>query len=628
MANNMANKRWFLFFCLVGLLMGSVVYTQQTLAASIEQSTIPLPSDTPTATPTDPNLPPQFTPTPTNTPTLISTGLPTATPLATPIPPQPTSTPASTGGADQSCTRNPWRFTTNMTTKRLYHAAVAVNGNLYALGGHEYPGVERALINADGTLDLWQRVNFMVMPRGELAAVAHGGYIYALGGVNGSAIAATEFAQVQPDGSLSAWQLTSAMNQPRSHFAAVAANGYLYAIGGDNQTPATVERARFNADGTLGAWEMINQMNYQRRSRNAAVINNFVYVVGDSTTSGQADSIERAALNADGSLGVWQVVGALSVNRFYSSMVATSEFIYLFGGYTSAVNYNTVLQLPVRPDGSIGPALFLDAMHFARQGPVAVAVNGNVYLLGGGDFRGANTEESVEWTSLAALAIPRDYGVSINQGALFTNQTDVTLAISGRTSAVEMQVSNDGGFAGAHWEPCRATKAWQITRFGSSILPRTVYVRYRDAQGAVSSVVQDDIILDVTAPSGSVEIAPLAPRQQRGVVQIVHPASLKQTDNVANRLYLPMIATSRSNCPQTGTPTVSLQLNAQDDVSGVKDMLISNTTTFTCADWQSYAATQAWYVPSGATTTVYVKFRDNAGNVSAVVQDTVTLPVK
>lgn len=616
----MSNKSWLLLFYLIGIVVLSAYSAQQTFAAATRQGTIPLPEDTPTVTGT-----------PSPTPTLISTGLPTATPLATPIPPQPTSTPAPTGGADQSCTRNPWRFTTNMTTKRSYHAAVAVNGNLYALGGHEYPGVERALINADGTLDLWQRVNFMVMPRGELAAVVHGGYIYALGGVNGSAIAATEFAQVQPDGSLSAWQLTSAMNQPRSHFAAVTANGYLYAIGGDNQTPATVERARFNADGSLGAWEMVNQMNYQRRSRNAAVINNFVYVVGDSTTSGQADSIERAALNADGSLGAWQVVGALSVNRFYSSMVATSEFIYLFGGYTSAVNYNTVLQLPVRPDGNIGPALFLDAMHFDRQGPVAVANNGYVYVLGGGDFRGANTEESVEWASLAALEIPRDYGVSINEGALFTNQTAVTLAISGRTSAAEMQVSNDGGFAGTAWEPCRATKAWEITSFGNSILPRTVYVRYRDAQGSVSSVVQDDIILDVMAPSGSVEIVPLTNPPQRAAGQRTYAPRSSPTDQKlgsANRLYLPVVATGRNNCPAPGTSNVSLRLNAQDDVSGVKDMLISNTTNFTCADWLPFAATQTWSVPTGAATTVYVKFRDNAGNISAVVQDTVTMPVE
>lgn len=96
----------------------------------------------------------------------------------------------------------------------------------------------------------------------------------------------------------------------------------------------------------------------------------------------------------------------------------------------------------------------------------------------------------------------RNNGVTINNGSLFTNATAVTLSITGQTGVMEMAVSNDGGFAGAAWEPCRATKDWMITSFGNSILPRTVYVRYRDAQGAVSSVVQDDIILDVTAPSG------------------------------------------------------------------------------------------------------------------------------
>lgn len=102
-------------------------------------------------------------------------------------------------------------------------------------------------------------------------------------------------------------------------------------------------------------------------------------------------------------------------------------------------------------------------------------------------------------------------------------------------------------------------------------------------------------------PLAGVDIVPLTSVQHRGGGQAIHPAfpvPMQQTTNLANPLYLPLIATSRSNCPQTGTPTVTLQLDAQDDVSGVKDMLISNTTSFTCADWLPFAASQIWYVPS------------------------------
>ena len=69
-----------------------------------------------------------------------------------------------------------------------------------------------------------------------------------------------------------------------------------------------------------------------------------------------------------------------------------------------------------------------------------------------------------------------------------------------------------------------------------------------------------------------------------------------------------------------------LRLSAQDDVSGVADMMISNQASFSSAVWETYVTPKDWYVPQGATTTVYVKFRDHAGNVSEVATDSVTIP--
>ncbi|MCB0125471.1 MAG: hypothetical protein KDE31_31965, partial [Caldilineaceae bacterium] len=266
--------------------------------------TIPDPNATPTATPTELS---------TATPTATPTTLPTATAFPTPIAPQPTSTAAPTGGDQQPCTYNPWRFTTNMTTKRFDHALVSANNFLYALGSYEYGGVERAAINADGTLGLWQRETLMIYSRHAPAAVAHGDYLYVLGGAGNAE--STEYAALHADGSVGSWQQSASMVKPRWYFAAVTANGYLYAIGGDNETPATVERAPINANGSLGAWELISTMNFERHSRNAIVIDGFIYVVGDSQNAGQTDSIERAALNPDGTLGNWQVVGSLPVGR-------------------------------------------------------------------------------------------------------------------------------------------------------------------------------------------------------------------------------------------------------------------------------------------------------------------------
>ena len=149
-----------------------------------------------------------------------------------------------------------------------------------------------------------------------------------------------------------------------------------------------------------------------------------------------------------------------------------------------------------------------------------------------------------------------------------------------------MKVSNDGGFAGAVWQECVSPLPWTITQYGTARIPRVVYIKFRDGAGIISSTYSDDIILDVTAPTGTVQLQPLVQRQP----------------------------CAPADCPHT----VLLSLSATDDASGVGSMQIGDEPAFLNRPWQAYAASLAWYLPAGRTT-VYVRFRDNAGNVSSVV---------
>jgi hypothetical protein len=201
----------------------------------------------------------------------------------------------------------------------------------------------------------------------------------------------------------------------------------------------------------------------------------------------------------------------------------------------------------------------------------------------------------------------------------------VTLGIGARQFTQQMQVSNDGGFSGAVWEPYASSKAWQITQYGSYVIPRVVYVRYKDLGGSISSNYQDDIILDVTAPTGTVEAIPLASNLRTWGSAPMTVASLPApaigvTESYTYTVYLPFVRKDT-----TGPANITLQLSAQDDVSGVADMLISNAAGFDSAGWEPYATAKAWYVPPG-TATIYVEFRDNAGNVSEVFSDSINMP--
>ncbi len=105
--------------------------------------------------------------------------------------------------------------------------------------------------------------------------------------------------------------------------------------------------------------------------------------------------------------------------------------------------------------------------------------------------------------------------VSINAGSLYTTNRNVTLTLSatdtgpGRTcpgtypimcNVAEMQFSLNGT-AWNDWEPAATSKAWQ---FASGDGQKTIYARYKDQAGNVSSPYSTYIALDTVPPSSSI----------------------------------------------------------------------------------------------------------------------------
>jgi photosystem II stability/assembly factor-like uncharacterized protein len=228
----------------------------------------------------------------------------------------------------------------------------------------------------------------------------------------------------------------------------------------------------------------------------------------------------------------------------------------------------------------------------------------------------AGTESGI-W-KYALVSGPADYSISINDGALFTNQTAVSLALTAPPGTTQMIIGNDGGFSGASWEPFASQKSWEITSVGAYVLPRIVYAKFR-TNGQTSGLYQDDIVLDVTAPTGTVEITttngsavlPLSPQLA---------TNLAFTDNLTYTIYLP--ATAKAFRP--GFVQIGLILSASDDLSGVGQMLIGNDANFTDAQWEMVIERKSWWIPDSGPTTVHVKFRDRAGNESDTYTATAT----
>jgi hypothetical protein len=71
---------------------------------------------------------------------------------------------------------------------------------------------------------------------------------------------------------------------------------------------------------------------------------------------------------------------------------------------------------------------------------------------------------------------------------------------------------------------------------------------------------------------------------------------------------------------------VRLNLSASDppSASGVASMRFRNGGTTTWSSWFDYSTSKSWTLSAGAgTKTVYVQYRDRAGNISAAASDTI-----
>jgi photosystem II stability/assembly factor-like uncharacterized protein len=214
----------------------------------------------------------------------------------------------------------------------------------------------------------------------------------------------------------------------------------------------------------------------------------------------------------------------------------------------------------------------------------------------------------------------QNYSITINDAALFTNQTDVTLTLTAPPGTTEMQISNDGGFGSASWEPFAHTREWTIVPYGDYVIPRTVYAKFRTS-GEVSATYQDDIVLDQTPPAGTIQITDTLTSK----APIVTTVAFRSSETVSETQYAVYLPVALNNY-LSGFRLVGLLLSATDDVSGVDSMLISNNATFKDAQWQAYTQMVNWHVNEEGTTTVYIKYRDRAGNQSQVYSASTAVP--
>jgi hypothetical protein len=180
---------------------------------------------------------------------------------------------------------------------------------------------------------------------------------------------------------------------------------------------------------------------------------------------------------------------------------------------------------------------------------------------------------------VTALAPPgKPLGVSINDGAQYTNDPSVTVFAVWPSFASNALVSNDGGFKSGVSFAVAETIPWKLDSSGPERLPKTIYVRFVGGS-QTSETYQDDIILDQTPPK--VTEAQLSGAQPK-------PAGASKVK------------------------TVTLRLKAKDNVSGVGAAQVTKNKKKP-GKLLKYKKT----LKVAPAKKLYVRVRDRAGNFSA-----------
>lgn len=312
----------------------------------------------------------------------------------------------------------PWNLNPTTLPANRQHAGVAVgNGYMYVAGGTADGStyettVYYAKLNADGTTGTWNTTTALSIGIGHMAATVANGYLYLVGGWDGSVGFNTiYYAKINSDGTVGAWRanffsightLSSATLILRIAPSVATRNGYMYIAGGcsDNSaatcaTPVTtIYYGKMNADGTIGPWSTATQALPAARGMGAATIANgyFYYTHGGNNTTVQSTTY-YAPIAASGDIttafATTGASGSLTARRELSS-VAMNGYWYLLGGCTSMssglcnATTTTVTYAKFMADGTLGAWTQAgNVLPAARGGLGAAGFNGHIYSIGG-----------------------------------------------------------------------------------------------------------------------------------------------------------------------------------------------------------------------------------------------------
>ncbi|MBM3269719.1 MAG: hypothetical protein FJZ01_18970 [Candidatus Sericytochromatia bacterium] len=388
----------------------------------------------------------------------------------------------------------------NLTAARRFPAAVVAGNRVYVIGGTGSPSylnsAERASFDGAGNLGAFETIGAtLATARLGFGTAIAGNHLYVIGGQGtpGVYLKDVERIAVNTSGGLTTFTTAAAtLAAGRTAFTTAVVRNRAFLIGGIRGATYldTVEQADVDVAGNLGSFTTSPGVNLAvaRYGLTSAVAGNYVYAVGGWGTGGVKNTVDRALIQADGSLGSFSLVSGVGLGtaRYGHAQAIVGNYLYITGGTSDGTNALTsVERATIGTGGDLGTFSNAGiALQAVRRFHSTAIVGNYLYVLGGGTPTAAT---SVERASIAANG---DLGAFSSAGVppLAVARTGMTAAVvgdylylfagqnSGMYAEVQRALISSSGDLGSFSVVSGVTAATAVVNSGLVLLGNQIYI--------------------------------------------------------------------------------------------------------------------------------------------------------
>jgi hypothetical protein len=267
------------------------------------------------------------------------------------------------------------------------------------------------VISANGSGSWVESSNHMIVGRRRAAAFGYNGYIYVVGGYDGTAgvLADIEFIKVNvSDGSLGSatdgFHISAVTINQRWGLSVPISNSFAYVIGGctigsspsgcTTRTDVVQTFQIYNNDSGAPAGYTTSANTYttnpNRIGASSVILNGFIYTAGGCISATDCTSatnnVSYAPIDVNGNIGTWaSTAAALPANRTWGKLEASGGTLYYIGGQSNtATDRRTEIYYGTPSSGNVSSwGTASNPIPAARTKFGATVWNNRIYIVGG-----------------------------------------------------------------------------------------------------------------------------------------------------------------------------------------------------------------------------------------------------